>query len=415
MSKQKELKFPKDFLWGTSTSAYQVEGGIKNDWSEWEKSESRIKYLESSELNTKDFICGQACDSYNHWEEDVDLVEKLNCKAYRFSIEWARVEPDNGKFNKSAIKHYQDLIKKLKKKGIEPFLTLNHYTLPIWISDIGGLENKKTIDYFLRYVEKIINEIGNEIKFWITFNEPQMSIGYGYVSGNFPPHVKNLFRANRALKNLMLAHEKTYKLIHKRLGKKVKVSIANNLIYYTPYNNNPINKLIVKLLNYTNGMRFVNVANPFQDFIALQYYHHNRMKFSLGGKFIIAKVENENKELTDMGWEIYPAGIYYLLKALKKYNKPIYITENGLSDDKDIKRKKFILDHLKYVHKAISEGVDVRGYFHWSLLDNFEWAHGWAPKFGLYSVDRKTFKRTARPSAKVYSEICKRNRIVIKN
>ncbi len=414
MNQKKILKFPDGFLWGTATSAYQIEGGIVNDWSEWEKSEVRSKKLEVRSLNPDDFVCGQACDSYNRYKEDIELVKNLNCNVYRFSIEWARIEPKQGEFNKAAIQYYKDLISELRKKGIKPFLTLNHYTLPVWISGIGGWENKKAINYFLQYVEKIIKELGNEVKFWLTFNEPQMSIGYGYVSGNFPPHVKNLFRANQVFKNLMLAHKKTYKLIHKKLGSNVNVSIANNLIYYTPYNNNLINKFIVKLLNYINGTRFINAAEPFQDFIALQYYHHNRMKFSLGGKFIIAKVENENKELTDMGWEIYPKGIYYLLKALKKYNKPIYITENGLSDKKDDKRVKFITDHLKYVHKAIQEGVDVRGYFYWSLLDNFEWAEGFWPKFGLYKVDRKTFKRTAMSSAKVYAEICKNNRIVLR-
>ncbi|MCK4554358.1 glycoside hydrolase family 1 protein [Candidatus Parcubacteria bacterium] len=412
MGKEKILKFPDGFLWGTATSAYQIEGGIVNDWSEWEKSEARIKKLKENGLNPDDFICGQACDSYNRYEEDIKLVKNLNCAVYRFSIEWARVEPEEGEFNNAALNHYRDIILELREKGIEPFLTLNHYTLPVWVSEIGGWENKKAINYFLQYVEKIIQELGNEVKFWLTFNEPQMSIGYGYVSGEFPPQVKNLFRANKVFKNLMLAHQKAYKLIHEKLGENAKVSIAHNLIYYTAYSNNLLNNLIVKLLSYINSMRFVKAAEPCQDFIALQYYHHNRMKFALGGKFIIAKVENKSKELTDMGWEIYPKGIYYLLKALKKYKKPIYITENGLSDEKDNKRVKFITDNLKYIHKAIQEGVDVRGYFYWSLFDNFEWAYGWQPKFGLYAVDRKTFKRTARPSAKVYAEICRTNKVI---
>jgi len=417
MNKEKVLKFPDGFLWGTSTSAYQIEGGIINDWSEWEKSKLRIKSLELRSKKKKqkfkldDFICGRACDSYNRYEEDIELVKKLNCRAYRFSVEWARIEPKEGKFDKAAIRHYQGLISKLREREIEPFLTLNHYTIPVWVSSIGGWENKKTIDYYLRYVGEIVRGLGDQVKFWLTFNEPQILIGYGYVSGEFPPQVKNLLRANKVFKNLMVAHKKAYALIRQKLGKKAQISIAHNLIYYTPYSDSFLNKLIVKLLSYINSMRFVEAAEPCQDFIALQYYHHNRVKFSLGGKFIIAKVENENKELTDMGWEIYPKGIYYLLKELKKYNKPIYITENGLSDDKDIKRKQFIIDHLKYVYKAISEGVDVRGYFYWSLLDNFEWAWGYSPKFGLYKVDRRTFKRTPRPSAQVYAEICRRNSI----
>lgn len=411
MSKQ-ILKFPAGFLWGVSTSAYQTEGGIECDWSVWEKSEKRIEKLKSENKNPDDYICGRACDSYNRVEEDIGLVEKLNCKAYRFTVEWARVEPENGKFNKSAIKHYQNLIKELRKNGIEPFLTLNHYTLPVWVSDMGGWENKKTIEFYLKFVEIIIEAAGKDVKYWLTFNEPQMQIGYGYVSGEFPPNVKNLLRANKVLKNLMQAHKEAYNLIHKKLGPKASVSISHNLIYHTPYKNNFFDNLAVKFLKYIIGRRFIEMIIDYQDFIGLQYYHHDRIKLKFGGKFFIADSKNENKKLTDMGWEIFPKGIYYLLLELKKYGKPIFITENGIADEKDDRRAKFIVEHLRYIHKAIAEGADVRGYLHWSLLDNFEWAYGWIPKFGLYSVNRETFKRDPRPSAEIYAEICKNNEVM---
>ncbi len=410
---QQILKFPAGFLWGVSTSAYQTEGGIECDWSRWEKSEKRIKQLKAENKNPENYICGLACDSYNRVEEDMNLVEQLNCKTYRFTVEWARVEPENGKINMSAIKHYMDLIAELKKKNIEPFLTLNHYTLPVWISDMGGWENKQTIKYYLKFVGTIIKAIGRDVKYWITFNEPQMQIGYGYVSGEFPPNVKNLWRANKALKNLMQAHKQAYNFIHEKLGAGAQASMSHNLIYYAPYKNNLLNNLAVKLLKYISNRRFIKMAAGYQDFIGLQYYHCYKIKLKLGGRFLIADFVNESQELTDMGWEIYPQGVYYLLMELKKYGKPIFITENGIADANDNRREKFIIDHLKYIHKAIGEGADVRGYLHWSLLDNFEWAHGWDPKFGLYSVDRASFRREARPSAAAYAEICKNNEIKI--
>ncbi|MFH1255532.1 MAG: glycoside hydrolase family 1 protein [bacterium] len=413
MRHDKILKFPAGFLWGVSTSAYQTEGGIECDWSRWEKSEKRIKKLKAENKNPDDYICGQACDSYNRVEEDINLVEQLNCQACRFTVEWARVEPENGKISMPAIKHYQNLIKRLKNKGMEPFLTLNHYTLPVWISGIGGWENKKTIEHYLKFAETIIEAVGQDVKYWLTFNEPQIQIGYGYISGQFPPNVKNLWRARKALKNLMQAHKQAYNLIHKKLGAGAQASITHNLIYYTPYKNNFLNNLIVKLLKYICNRRIIEMAAGCQDFIGLQYYHHDRIKLKLGGRFLIADSENENKELTDMGWEIFPQGIYYLLMELKKYGKPIFITENGIADANDSRREKFIIEHLRYIHKAMAEGADVRGYFHWSLLDNFEWAHGWGPKFGLYSVDRASFKREPRPSAAVYAEICKNNEVKI--
>ncbi len=433
----KILKFPGSFLWGVSTSAYQVEGGIKNDWSEWEKSAARVNSILASSsrepvspsqggrsgearskqkekiFNLNDFICGRACDSYNRWEEDVELVKNLNCGAYRFSIEWARIEPENGKFDEKAVEHYKMLIRKLKDCKIEPFVTLWHWTLPLWISDLGGWENKKTIEHFSDYVEKLAGSLGEDINFWITLNEPQTYTGLSYVAGTFPPQVKSLFRANKVFRNLMQAHAAVYKMLKQKFDGKAQVGISHYANYHTAYGNTLLNKALVKIMDYFRWQRFINYTEQYQDFIGFQYYHHNRIRFKLGGRLIIADIDNENKSVNDMGWEIYPEGIYPLLKYIKKYNKPIYITENGTADADDNHRAKFILDTLKNIHQAISEGVDVRGYFYWSLLDNFEWAHGWEPKFGLYAVDLKTFERRQRPSVSLYADICQNKRIMI--
>ncbi|MBU0646947.1 glycoside hydrolase family 1 protein [Patescibacteria group bacterium] len=405
---KKILKFPKNFLWGVSTSAYQIEGGITNDWSKWENSELRIKKLKSENKNPKDFICGQACDSYNKYEEDLNLTQNLNCKAFRMGIEWTRIEPTKGQFNLNEIEHYKKVLQEAKKRNLQIVLTLWHWTNPIWLAQEGGWANKKTINYFINYVELIVKELGKYVDFWITLNEPMVHINHGYISGKFPPNKKNnLLSAYFAYKNLIKAHKLAYKKIHQLLPNS-KVSFTSLTNYFEPNNPiNPLDCLIVNIAKYFQHQKFFNQTAQHLDFIALDYYFHNRLSWHSPFQ------KNLNKKTTDLGWEIYPKGIYYILKYSNKFKKPIYIMENGIADANDKQRAKFIINHLKYVHKAINQGIDVRGYFYWSLFDNFEWADGWAPKFGLYTIDKKTFKRAARPSAKIYAEICKNNLIEV--
>jgi len=405
---KKILTFPDNFLWGVSTSAYQIEGGIKNDWSEWEKSEDRIFELKKNGKNPVDFICGQACDSYNRYKEDTNLIKKLNCNVYRMGIEWARIEPREGKFNNDKIEHYRDVLKELKNNNIKVVLTLWHWTNPLWIRDLGGWTNKKTIDYFLRFTELIIKELGEYVDFWITLNEPMVHVGSGYIRGNFPPaKKKNFFGAIKCFYNLVEAHKKVYKKIHEILPE-AKVGFTSLSDYFEPAQKwNPLDILIAKISSYFHHEKYLNKVKKYLDFIAFDYYFHNRISFLPPFKV------NLNKEVNDMGWEIYPEGIYYVIKYFNKFKKPIYVMENGIADASDKRRPKFILDHLKFIHKAIEEGADVCGYFYWSLLDNFEWSSGFAPRFGLFSVDKKTFKRTPKKSAELYSEICKNNKVDI--
>jgi beta-glucosidase len=420
---QKNLKFPDGFFWGAATSSHQVDGNNHNDWTEWEKENAERLAKEAKNywqkwqqekfpemFEPENYISGRACDHYNRYKEDFDIAKSLSHNAHRFSIEWSRIEPEEGKFDEKEIEHYRQVIWALKKRGLEPFVTLWHWTLPYWVAEKGGWEKRKIIDYFLRYAEKIVDSLGNEIVFWQILNEPQSYAGLSYVTGFFPPQIKSLYRANKVFKNLMSAHRKTYKIIKQKLNN-VQVGASHYLVYHTPYKNNFLNLTIVRLLNYIRGTRFIKAMQGYQDFLGLQYYHHDRIKLSLGGRFIIAKIDNENKEISDMGWEIYPEGIYYVLKNLKKYKLPIYITENGIADAKDKKREKFIKEHLYWAHKAIKEGVDVRGYFYWSLLDNFEWDKGFWPRFGLVEMDYQTMERKIRPSALEYKKIIEKNAI----
>jgi len=384
---EKILKFPENFYWGTATSAYQVEGGIKNDWTclAGRQGEAGEKY-----------DAGIACDHYHRYEADFDLAKAMNNNAHRFSIEWARIEPEEGKFNQAEIEHYRKVILALKQRNLEPFVTLYHWTLPIWFAEKGGWLNKDAPKYFERFTKKIVGEYKNLVKFWITLNEPNVYVFHSFLEGRWMPFKKNWFKSNRVLKQLIEAHIKSHQLIHK-ISPMSRVGIAINAIYYEG---------ILKLLvNYIWNHKFLNGIENHQDFIGLNYYY----SYSLKKGFL----KDSSESVTDLGWGIYSKGIYYVLKDLKKYNKPIYITENGLADKKDDKRAKFIIDHLRWVHKAIKEGTDVRGYFHWSLMDNFEWDKGLEPRFGLIEIDYKTLERIPRPSSKIYGEICKDNAIKI--
>lgn len=372
------LKFPEGFLWGSATSSYQVEGGIENnDWA-------------ASAREGKVPPADRATNHYNLYEQDFDLAKSLGHNAHRFSIEWARVEPEEGKFNEEAIEHYRKVLEALRARGIEPFVTLYHWTLPIWFVEKGSWLNKKVPQVFSKYCEYVVSRLGDLAKFWITINEPEVFISQGYLKGIWPPFKKNIFQYFKVAKNLISSHKASYNVI-KKINPELQIGIAKNNIYFE---NLPV-------LRYFWNFYFLNKIKNHQDFIGLNYYFHRRF----GG--------NENKEVTDMGWEIYPEGIYHVLKELKKYQKPIYITENGLADSKDEKRAKFIKDHLRWAHRAIQEGVDLRGYLHWSLLDNFEWAHGFGPRFGLIEVDYQTMERHIRPSAWEYAKICRSNQLEI--
>ena len=355
-----QMEFPKDFLWGSATSAHQVEGGNRNDWSEWETEKS----LEQS---------GRACDHYNRFPQDFDIAKSLNQNAHRFSIEWSRIEPEEGKWNEKEIAHYQEVINALRERGMEPFVTLWHWTLPVWVARQGGWENKKTIDDFARYVDKITRSLKN-VAYWITLNEPEIYTMNSYLRGKWPPQKMSLLRYIVVMQNLVRAHKKAYLVIHQAGAK---AGIAQNNLYF----------------NW-----FLNKISTHQDFIGVNYYTY--YKYGKNWK-------------SDMNWPIYPEGIYHILKDLKKYNKPVYITENGVADAKDVYREKFIKEHLRWVHKAISEGVDVRGYFYWSLLDNFEWDKGFWPRFGLVEIDYKTMARRIRQSAYEYAKIAKENALVL--
>lgn len=385
------LKFPNGFLWGSAVSSYQVEGGIdNNDWAQAAR-EKKVP------------LASAACDHYNRFEEDFDIAKKLNQNAHRFSVEWARIEPEEGRWNFEAIEHYREILTALRKRNIEPFITLWHFTLPLWFSKKGGWVNKKSVACFVRYSSFIADQYKDLIKFWITINEPTIYASHSYITGKWPPQKKKrIISYFRVTRNLIKAHKRTYEAI-KEIDTSARIGIAKNNAYFEAYQNKSVNRILKRLADKNWNFRFLDSVKQHQDFIGLNHYHHNRINFGFN--------KNENKIVSDMGWELYPEAMYYVLCGLRKYKKPIYVLENGLADAKDEKREWFIEETLKNVHRAIKEGARVKGYFYWSLLDNFEWADGYRPKFGLVEVDFKTQKRTIRPSAYEYSKICRENRL----
>lgn len=401
-----ELKFPEGFKWGSATSAHQIEGGNHNDWTEWENS------------RPPEFQSGKACDSYNRYEEDFDIAKSLNQNIHRFSIEWSRIEPKEGRFDHEAMHHYVNIVKALRARGLEPMITLWHFTNPVWFAEKGGWLNEKSPEIFTRYIKYVVDNLKDRVGLWITFNEAfTVYAGFTKLSATWPSRGRGIFNFLKIRINITKAHILAYQAIkeiyavphsilnlNKSMSHNVMVGITENNVY-VPDTKDFFGTWLRRRYKQLRNFYFFGNNTPYYDFIGLNYYHISR-KPSFGKKNEVVPGQEFMKE---MNWEIYPEGIYHVLKDLSKFKKPIFITENGIADRTDEKREKFIKEHLRWVWQAIHDGVDVRGYIYWSLLDNFEWAMGFKPRFGLVEVDYATFARTIRPSALEYAKICKTN------
>ena len=410
-----KLHFPKNFYWGAASASHQVEGHNHNDWSEWEKQNAERLARESEQAfvwnphwskfrtqatNPKNYLSDAACEHYTRYEADFDLAKSLHHNAHRFSIEWSRIEPEEGKFDTASIEHYRHVIAALRTRGIEPFVTLWHWTLPLWLRDRGGLLARDFPKYFARYTETIAQALGSEVTFWITLNEPDVMVAQSYLRGEWPPQKKNFFTMVRALYALKRAHKAGYHVIKNHFPH-AQVGIAKHQVYFEMARPTVINHLLKAFADWLWNRHFLNLIAGCQDFIGLNHYNRNVIDNGFG--------KNPNQVQTDFGWEYHPESLYHALVELRRYNKPVYITENGLADASDMLRQKFIPEVLLAVHRAIAVGIDVRGYLYWSLLDNFEWDKGFWLRFGLIHVDYATQTRTIRESAKMYAIICEEN------
>ena len=410
MNQETLKRFPQGFLWGAATASYQVEGGIENtDWAEAARA-GRVP------------PCGTACDHYHRYEADFDIAKSLGHNAHRLSIEWARIEPEEGKFDEEAITHYRSVLVALRERGMKPYVTLWHFTLPLWFAEKGGFERGDAPRIFARYCAFVVSKLDDLCSDFSTMNEPNVYGSNGWLRGSWPPFkrfaltdlisitnsgrtyesraqkgLRPLFLYLRVMKHLALAHNRAYREI-KNMSPDTNVSLVKHVILFHA-NWNPVNKLIAYFANYFWTYRFMNRTAKQCDSIGLNYYFHK--KFG----------DTATYEKTDMDWDIYPEGVEDSLMMLAKYKKPLYISESGIADEKDVHRADYVTCQVRATWRAIQRGADVRAHMYWSLLDNYEWALGFEKRFGLVAVDYKTQKRVIRPSAQVYREICTQNAV----
>ncbi len=400
------ISFPQNFLWGAVTSSYQVEGGNNNcDWWLWEQ-ESKLKDVSAG-----------ACRHYELYKQDFDLAKSLNHNAHRLSIEWSRIEPKEGQFSSLEISHYKEVIAALRERNIEPVVTLHHFTNPLWFTKLGGWTSTKSSFYFLRYARNIVEALGDNVRYWVTINEPSVYIYYSYILGAWPPQQKSILKASYVQDNMALSHIKAYRLIHgiyKNKGfSSPSVSAAMNMQVFTSCRKTLRNQIAVYLRDKIYNRSFLErlIRHNALDFIGLNYYSRTVVDvkgWSISNLFLDTCEENHDSlKKNDMGWDIYPQGLSQLLISLKKYNLPVFITENGICTSNDEQRWEFIREHLKSIAYSIDNGVNVMGYLYWSLIDNFEWDKGFRPRFGLIEVDYNTYNRTARKSAEKFAVVCK--------
>lgn len=396
------VQFPKNFLWGAATSAHQVEGNNHNDWSEWEK-RGRVKGGAQS---------GLAAGHYQRFADDLALAKKLGHNTYRFSIEWSRIMPRSGVVDEQEIDHYRQVIATCRQLGLEPVVTLWHFTSPTWIYGRGGWQRRSTVNFFGQYVNAVIQSLGSQVNYWITINEPTVYTSLGYIAGTWMPGQRNPAAAWVVVRNLLAAHKLAAQMI-RRAYPNAKIGTANNLSDFVPARaGNPFDAALVPFARYWHNQWWLDATQETVDFIGLNYYFHHPLKLQISEwRNWFAPQTPPGATVNDLGWPIMPAGLGRLLHWLPRYNRPIIITENGLADANDHLRGQFIRDHVQQIAQAINDGVDVRGYIHWSLLDNFEWAEGFGPRFGLIAVDYHNLSRTIRPSAEIYKKIIQQNGI----
>ena len=402
-----EVKFPSSFLWGAALSSYQCEGGNTNcDWYQWE----RKKGLEEA---------GEACDHYHLFDKDFQLAKELNLNSLRFSLEWARIHPDSLNFAEDELKHYSDVVNCLSKYKIKPIVTLHHFTNPAWFVDKGGWLNSKNIDYFLSFLNKSVSALKSKVDTWLIFNEPLVYIYNSFIRGIWPPGEKSLKLAKKALDNIITAYligYKEIKNIYQDSSILPQVSLAKHMRVFSgcPDFYFILNSLSALLRNKCFNFWLFDYLGKRKslDFLALNYYCKEYVRFK--GLLGIECSHLHHKERKNhLGWNIYPQGFYRILRSLKRFNLPIIITENGTAETEDDFYEEYLIEHLRSMAKALREGVDLRGYLWWSLLDNFEWDKGFKYRFGLVEVDYKSMERRIKPFANTYARICRENKIEI--
>ncbi|GAB1472212.1 glycoside hydrolase family 1 protein [Chloroflexota bacterium] len=415
--------FPKGFLWGTATASHQVEGGnTNNNWHAWEEAGHTIHKS------------GLAADWWGgRWREDFDRAAETGQNAHRFSIEWSRVQPTPDRWDEDAIDKYRLMLRGLRERNMTALVTLHHFTDPLWVTEQGAWETEAIVPLFEKYVRKMVDALKEYTNLWVTINEPNVYALSGYGVGAFPPGKKDLKLSMRVLANMIRGHAAAYRAIHElqpeaRVGYALHyrpmvprvswspLDILMRNIRYSGINMGFPSAISTGVMKSPLGNQSIPEAKGTQDYLGLNYYSVDTVWFDLvkPGEMFSNSGYPKNADMSDTNFLAnIPEGIYDSIKwAVRTYpNLPIIITENGVEDYDDHMRPRYLTQHLHQVWRAVNFNWPVKGYFHWSLVDNFEWERGWTQRFGLWGLDIDTQKRIRRPSVDLYAEICKENGI----
>lgn len=419
-----KFQFPRGFLWGTATASHQVEGNNKNNnWWQWEQIQEHIAEGHKS---------GKACDWWGgKWREDFDRAQETHQNAHRFSIEWSRVQPAPDRFDYKALEVYREMVRGLMNRNMTPIVTLHHFSDPLWFAELGGWENENAPNLFVTYIQKVIEALHEYVKLWVTINEPNVYVVEGYNLGTFPPGKTSLKSSFQVMENLVRAHAQAYQAIH-NFQTTARVGAAINLRRFEPSHKwSPFDHWAARNLHHVFNEAFPKALNdgilrlPFrrvkikeaantQDFLGINYYTRDLVSFDITkpNELFSKTGFDENDNISESGFIAnVPTSFFEVIKWGTQFNIPIIITENGVDGLDDSFRRRYIIEHIHQVWRAVNFNFPVKGYFYWTLIDNFEWERGWTQRFGLWELDEKTQKRSKRQSADLYSEICKENGI----
>lgn len=424
---ERVLRFPQGFRWGAATAAHQNEGNnTNNDFWAWEQVPGHVIDGTTS---------GLACDWWDRAEEDFDRAAGLGLNTLRLSVEWSRIEPRPGVWDSAAFDRYRQMLQGLRQRGLEPMVTLHHFTNPLWLAELGGWTNGQVVPLFERYAGKVVEKLSDLCRIWCTINEPSIYATFAYILGKWSPGEKNMLHFIRVTRHQVKAHAAAYHAIHQRQPG-AEVGIVFHKATFDPANPASVaDRWVARLRDllfhwrtmdavtrgrlkppYGLGLSLHAPAVNSNDFIGLNYYGRHPLRFDRGafGTLFAGPVEAPPEIAWPSPWtdrEIYPNGLYRFLVRAAGYGLPLYVTENGVADPTDEVRPGFILTHLAALHRARQRGVNVRGYYYWTLVDNYEWAEGWTTPFGLFALDPSTQVRTPRRSAALYGAVARANAI----
>ena len=410
------MVFPPDFRWGTATAAYQVEGDNRNsDWWLWEQENGHIR---------QDHKSAAASNWWENAEADLDRAAEMGTNAHRLSLEWSRIEPEPSVFDDAALDRYRQILQAMHDRGIEPMVTLHHFSNPQWLVDKGDFNTRIVVDYFQRYAARVVNALGDLAPKWVTINEPMVYVFMRYLAGKFPaPRKAGLWPGLQAATNMLRCHAAAYHTIKERCPQ-AQVGVAKHMAIFEPrrshsrldrwwagrlsrlFNDLWLESVATGRLRRPFGRGAINHLAGTFDFVGVNYYSRFFVQFPPRAGLLGPEWEAQAVSGNGSQNSVYPEGIYQIIRRVLRFNKPIYITENGVPDHADTLRPSFLLAHLREVWRAVSFCYPVMGYYHWTLVDNFEWDRGWTQRFGLIEMDPETQVRRWRPSGHLYSEIC---------